>query len=82
MFALMDYHLTWYKCCPHLDNVRWPWTLFKDGDPVSLQLIFPGAIQTCEQYNNCSYTRRYSNAVDEIFASAPADPTSDFNVQM
>ena len=30
-------------------------TLFKDGDPVSLQLIFPVAIQTCEQYNNCSY---------------------------
>ena len=23
-------------------------TLFKDGNPVSLQLIFPGAIQTCE----------------------------------
>ena len=30
-------------------------TLFKGGDPVSLQLIFPGAIQTCEQYNNFSY---------------------------
>ena len=30
-------------------------TLFKDGDPVSLQLIFPVAIQTCEQYNKCSY---------------------------
>ena len=30
-------------------------TLFKDGDPVSLQLIFPGAIQTSEQYNNFSY---------------------------
>ena len=25
------------------------------GDPVSLQIIFPGAIQTCEQYNNFSY---------------------------
>ena len=24
-------------------------TLFKDGDPVSLQLIFPGAITTCKQ---------------------------------
>jgi len=24
-------------------------TLFKDGDPVNLQLIFPGAIQTCKQ---------------------------------
>ena len=24
--------------------------LFKDVDPVSLQLIFPGAIQICEQY--------------------------------
>ena len=24
-------------------------TLFKDGDPVSLQLIFPVAIQTCKQ---------------------------------
>ena len=23
--------------------------IFKDGDPVSSQLIFPGAIQTCEQ---------------------------------
>jgi len=30
-------------------------TFFKDGDPVSSQLIFPGAIQTCEQYNNFSY---------------------------
>ena len=30
-------------------------TLFKDGDPVSSQLIFPGAIQTCEQYNNFPY---------------------------
>jgi len=30
-------------------------TLFKDGDPVSLQLISPGAIQTSEQYNNFSY---------------------------
>ena len=25
------------------------------GDPVSLQLIFPGAIQTCEQYNIFPY---------------------------
>jgi len=24
-------------------------TLFKDGDPVSLKLFFPGAIQTCKQ---------------------------------
>ena len=24
-------------------------TLFKDGDPVSLQLIIPGAIRTCKQ---------------------------------
>ena len=30
-------------------------TLFKDGNPVSSQLIFPGAIQTCEQYTNYSY---------------------------
>ena len=30
-------------------------TSFKDGDPVSSQLIFAGAIQTCEQYNNFSY---------------------------
>jgi len=30
-------------------------TLFKDGDPVSLQLIVPGAIQTYQQYNNFSY---------------------------
>ena len=30
-------------------------TLFKDGDPIRLQLIFPGAIQTCKQYNICSY---------------------------
>ena len=21
----MDYHLFWYKCCPHWDNVQWPW---------------------------------------------------------
>ena len=24
-YALMDYHLTWYKCCPHWDDVQWPW---------------------------------------------------------
>ena len=30
-------------------------TLFKDNDPLSLQLIFPVAIQTCEQYNKFSY---------------------------
>jgi len=30
-------------------------TLFKDDDPVSSQLIFHVAIQTCEQYNNFSY---------------------------
>jgi len=24
-------------------------TLFKDGDPVSSQVIFPGPIQTCDQ---------------------------------
>ena len=30
-------------------------TLFKDGDPVSSQFIFPGTIQTCEQHNNYSY---------------------------
>ena len=36
-------------------------TLFKDDDPVSSQLIFPGAIQTCEQYNNysCIYTKQH-----------------------
>jgi len=33
-------------------------TLFKDGDPVSLHLIFPGAIQTCEQYN--IFTDKYT----------------------
>jgi len=32
-------------------------TLFKYGDLVSLQRIFPGAIQTCEQYNIFSYTQ-------------------------
>ena len=21
----MDNHLTWYKCCPYWDDVRWPW---------------------------------------------------------
>ena len=21
----MDYHLIWYKCCPHWDKVPWPW---------------------------------------------------------
>ena len=21
----MDYHLTWYKCCPLWDDVQWPW---------------------------------------------------------
>jgi len=25
MYALMDYHLTWYKCCFHWDDVQWPW---------------------------------------------------------
>jgi len=23
MYALMDYRLTWYKCCPHWDDVQW-----------------------------------------------------------
>jgi len=22
----MDYHFTWYKCCPHWDDMQWPWT--------------------------------------------------------
>ena len=30
-------------------------TLFKDGYPVSSQIIFPGTIQTREYYNNCTY---------------------------
>ena len=21
----MDYHVTWYNCCPHWDDVQWPW---------------------------------------------------------
>ena len=21
----MDYHPSWYKCCPHWDDVQWPW---------------------------------------------------------
>ena len=21
----MDYHLSWYKCCPHWDDVQWHW---------------------------------------------------------
>jgi len=25
MYALMDDHLTCYKCCPHWDDVQWPW---------------------------------------------------------
>ena len=33
-------------------------TLFKDGDPVSLKLIFPAAIQTCERYN--IFTDKYT----------------------
>jgi len=24
-YALMDYHITWYKCSPHLNHVQWPW---------------------------------------------------------
>ena len=28
MHALMDYHLTWNKCCPHWGDVRWPWPGF------------------------------------------------------
>ena len=24
-YALMNYHLTWYKCCPHWNDVQWPW---------------------------------------------------------
>jgi len=26
-YALMDYHIMWYKCCPHWDDVQWPWSL-------------------------------------------------------
>jgi len=36
--------------------------LFKNGDPVRLKLIFPGAIQICEQYNTfylCIYTKQH-----------------------
>ena len=22
---MMYYHLTWYTCCPHWDDVQWPW---------------------------------------------------------
>ena len=22
----MDYHLAWYKCCPHWDDEQWHWT--------------------------------------------------------
>ena len=29
-------------------------TLFKDGDPVTVQPIFPGAIQTCKQIQQFS----------------------------
>jgi len=21
----MDYHVTWYKCCPYWDDVQWLW---------------------------------------------------------
>ena len=38
--------------CMHVSSIQFnSKTVFKDGDPVSLQLIFHGAIQTCEQYN-------------------------------
>ena len=38
----------------HLNSIQFKKN-FKDGDPVSLQLIFPRPIQTCEQYKNKSY---------------------------
>ena len=52
-----SYHCNVSNCCKLIFNsIQFnSKTLFKDGDPISLQLIFPGAIQTFEQYNNCSY---------------------------
>ena len=38
----------------HLNSIQFKKKI-KDGDPVSLQLIFPRPIQTCEQYKNKSY---------------------------
>ena len=36
--------------CTWFNSIQFNWkTLFKDGDPVSSQLIFPEAIQTCDQ---------------------------------
>ena len=46
----------------HVDSIQFnSKALFIDGDPVSLQLIFPGVIQICEQYNKFSsiYTKQH-----------------------
>ena len=41
-------------------------TLFKDGDPVSLQLIFPGAIQTCDNTTMChTYIQNNTGSSDK-----------------
>ena len=50
---LGDYKLLWTihtGMVTHADSIQFnSKTLLKDGDPVSSQLIFPGAIQTCDQ---------------------------------
>ena len=36
-------------------------TFFNDGDPISSQLIFPGAIQTCDQTKQHFFIHIYKN---------------------
>ena len=52
----MDYHLTWYKCCPYWDDVQWPW-------PASIpqrsrsHKTFKG--QSTHASVTCSYIQEY-----------------------
>jgi len=44
-------HVLYHLECSYLSIQFNSNKLFKNGDPVSLKLIFPGAIQICEHYN-------------------------------
>jgi len=55
-------------------------TLFKDGDPVSLQLIFPGAITTCKQIQHffihiykTTQVHRTNTGIVFIYAARPSN---------
>ena len=78
--VVQSYTNKWIKhgTCPSLcigDNHGIVLELKIHGDPVSLQLIFPGAIQTCEQYNIFSYI---NTTQQRFIGQTPANTTYTF----